>query len=237
MDGGTAELVCPAAAREVTSRVDLMDEPPAQSVRKARFSEELREMAEQFAERPVRLGEIFDATQGRGVNLLLVFIALPFLTPIPLPGFSIPFGLVVAIIGARMALGQKPWLPQKLLMRELPSRFFPKLLRAASRVVKWLEYLLRPRLAVVNDHVVFRRLAGFLIMASGLFLILPLPIPFSNSLPACTVLLLAAGSLERDGLAILAGCGMFLVTAAFFILLAFGGAEAAKNLRQFLPGG
>jgi hypothetical protein len=204
---------------------------------KSTFSEELRKLAERFAERPVQLGEILDATHGRGINLLLVLIALPFLTPIPLPGFSIPFGLVVAIIGARMALGQKPWLPQKLLRRELPPRHLSRLLKAASRVVKWLEWFLRPRLALMNDSVISRRLAGALITLSGLFLIVPLPVPFSNSLPACTVLLLAAGALERDGLAFLAGCGLFAVTTAFFLLLALGGAEAEQRLQKLLTGG
>lgn len=131
--------------------------PPPQRVI---FSQELRELAGRFSERPARLGEILNETRGRGFNLLLVFIALPFLTPIPLPGFSIPFGLVVAVIGARMALGQKPWLPRKLLTHELPPRFLSKLLKAASRVVKWLEFFLRPRLALMNSHAVFRRVAG-----------------------------------------------------------------------------
>jgi len=167
----------------------------------------LRELAWRFAERPVQLGEILDATHGRGINLLLVCIALPFLTPMPLPGFSIPFGLVVAIIGARKAFGKKPWLPRKLLARELPPQFLSKLLRAASRVVKVLEYILRPRLASMNEHVVFRRLAGVLITVSGLFLILPLPVPFSNSL----------------------GCRLFVMTPAFFLLLAFGGAGRGET--------
>lgn len=208
--------------------------PPAPA--RMTFSQELRELAGRFAERPVRLGEILDASKGRGFNLLLVFIALPFLTPVPLPGFSIPFGLVVAVIGARLALGRKPWLPQKLLCHELPPRLFSKLLKAASRVVKWLEFFLRPRLALMNDHVVFRRVAGVLIALSGLFLIIPLPIPFSNSLPAATVLLLAAGALERDGLAFLAGCGLFVVTAAYFLLLAFGGAQVLEHFGRSITG-
>jgi hypothetical protein len=208
--------------------------PPS---RRVTFSQELRELAGQFAERTVTLGEILDATQGRGFNLLLVFITLPFLTPIPLPGFSIPFGLVTAVIGTRLALGQKPWLPQKLLARELPPRLFSKLLKTAGRVVKWLEFLLRPRLAFVHEYVVFHRVGGVLITLSGLFLIVPLPIPFSNSLPAGTVLLLAAGALERDGLAFLAGCGLFAVTAAYFLLLALGGAHVLEYLRNAWTGG
>ncbi len=206
---------------------------PSTTTRRVTFSQELGELATRFAERPVQLGEILDATQGRGFNLLLIFIALPFLTPIPLPGFSIPFGLVVALIGTRQALGQNPWLPRRLLIRELPPRFLSQLLQAARRVVKWLELFLRPRLFVLNDHAVFRRGSGVLLALSGLFLIAPLPLPFSNSLPAATVLLLAASSLERDGLAFLVGCGLFVITAAYFALLAFGGVQALEHFQNY----
>ena len=68
-------------------------------------------------------GAILAATQGRGFDLLLVLICLPFLTPIPLLGLSTPFGLVVFLIGARLAFGRHPWLPRRLLERELPSGF------------------------------------------------------------------------------------------------------------------
>jgi hypothetical protein len=204
--------------------------------RPPRFSQELRELADRFANQKVRLRELLDATKGRGFNLLLVLIALPFLTPIPLPGFSIPFGLVVAIIGARLALGQKPWLPQRLLDRELPPGFLNKLVHAAGRVLKFLEYFLRPRLLFLHDHIIYRRLAGVLIMISGMYLVLPLPVPFSNGLPGWTVLLISAAALERDGLCFLAGCVMFLVSTAFFALLAFGGVEVLGQFRQWITG-
>ncbi len=200
------------------------------------FSQELRALTERFARRPVRVAELLDATKGRGFHLLLALITLPFLTPIPLPGFSIPFGLAVALIGARMALGQKPWLPQRLLARELPAGFLPKLLGAASRVVKFLEHFLRPRLLFLHAHSVYRRLSGVLVALSGVFLLLPLPVPFSNGLPAWTVLLLSMAALERDGFFYLAGCAMFLVNVAFLALIAFGGAETFDLLRRLLTG-
>ena len=199
---------------------------------KLTFSQELRNLSDRFADRPVRLGQILDAMQGRGFDLLLVFITLPFITPIPLPGFSLPFGLAVAVIGARLALGKKPWLPAKLLKRELPTQFLARVLRAARRIVRALEFFLRPRLAFMNDHLIFRRTAGALIACSGLLMILPLPVPFSNSLPALTVLLLAAGSLERDGAFFLAGCSLFLVTIGFFIFLALGGGHLMNDFWQ-----
>jgi hypothetical protein len=201
------------------------------------FSQELGALAAQFADRPVCLSEILAATKGRGFHLLLVLIALPFITPIPLPGFSIPFGLAVAVIGARMALGQQPWLPQKLLSRKLPAGFLKKMLSAAHRIVRILEWFLRPRLIFLHDQLIYRRVAGVLIALSGLFLLLPLPVPFSNALPALTVLLLSASSLACDGLCFIAGCIMFAIATTFFVLLVIGGTHAVEQLHRIFSGG
>jgi hypothetical protein len=201
-----------------------------------RFSQELRDLVRHFAERPIRLSEILAATQGRGFDLLLLLIGLPFLTPIPLPGLSTPLGLVVTLIGARLALGRRPWLPRALLRRELPARFITLVLATASRVVRWLEILLRPRLDFLHAQWSYGRVAGTLIMLSGMLLLLPLPIPLTNSCPALTVVLLAAGAMERDGLFFLAGCAMFALTLAYFGLLALGGAHVLDNLRPIVFG-
>lgn len=102
------------------------------------FSEELRHLANQFTDRPATLAAILAATQGRGFNLLLVLICLPFLTPIPLLVLSTPFGLVVFMIGARLALGRRPWLPRRLLERELSRGFITKLLtRPQVEPARW----------------------------------------------------------------------------------------------------
>jgi len=199
------------------------------------FSVELRGLANRFDGRPVELGAILEKTNGRGFNLLLILITLPFISPVPLPGFSIPFGLVIALIGTRFALGQTPWLPERLLKRKLPARSVGRVLRGAGRIVNLLEYLLRPRLALLHDHAGFRRVAGILTALSGLLMLAPLPVPFTNSLPAWTVLLLAAGAVERDGLFFIAGCVSFAVTAAFFILLVAGGTELVQSVLQAAP--
>jgi len=194
------------------------------------FSDELRVLSRQFAGRPVRLSELLAATQGRGFDLLLLLLGVPFLTPVPLPGLSSLFGIVVLFIGARQTIGRRPWLPEKILHRQLPAPFIARLLAAAGRLVRWLEFLLRPRMDFLHQPGVYRRIAGTLIMLSGLLLLLPIPIPQTNTLPALTVVLLAAGAMERDGLFFLAGCAAFVVTLAWFGLLAFGGAHFLDNL-------
>ncbi len=201
---------------------------------KTSFSQDLRSLAETFGESPVRVRELLDATRGRGFDLLLVLVSLPFVTPIPLPGLSTPFGLVAMLVGARLALGRRPWLPRAILDFQLPPRFLLKLLRAASRIVHLLEYAMKPRLAFMHRSPVFKRIAGGLIMISGFLLLLPLPIPYSNMFPAVTILLFAAGALEEDGAAFLAGCVMFSLTIGFFILIGLGGVHVFDRLLEWL---
>ena len=69
-----------------------------------------------------------------------------------------------------------------------------------------------------------------------LLVCISLPLPFSNSSPAWTILPIAAGALERDGAAFLGGCFMFVVTTAYFGLLAFGGAHAIDGLKHAILG-
>ena len=51
---------------------------------------------------------------------------------------------------------------------------------------------------------------------------------------ATTVLLLATGALEEDGLFVLAGGGMFLLAVGYFILLAVGGTEVVHEAWQWM---
>ena len=169
--------------------------------------------------------------------MLLLVIGLPLLAPLPLPGVSTLFGFVVLVLGARLALGRQLWLPRKILQRQLSARFISTLLTAAGRALRWLEVLLRPRLDFLQEQWIYCRIAGTLIMLSGLLLLSPLPLPLANSFPALTVVLLAAGALERDGLFFLAGCAMFILTLAFFGLLVFGGTQLVENLIRHGLGG
>ncbi|MEO6002672.1 MAG: exopolysaccharide biosynthesis protein [Opitutus sp.] len=200
------------------------------------FSTELNQFVERWGDRPVRLTEILESIQGRGYHLLLLLIALPFVGPIPLPGFSIPFGLVVSVLGLRLVFDRGPWLPRRLLQREISTTALRRLIRATRRIVQGMEFLVRPRLGFVPNHQVFSRIAGGLITASGGMLMLPLPLPLSNSLPAWTVILLSMGALGRDGLFFFAGCAMFLLSVAFFAFIAFGGVEAFEVLRWTFRG-
>ncbi len=197
---------------------------------KRTLSSQLGRLAAEFGDRPVRLGELADVLQLRGYNALLIFLAFPFVTPVPLPGVSTVFGLVIALLGVRMTLAQKPWLPRRLTDRQLPTRFLPKLLLAASRGFRKIEKLLKPRLLYPEYPAAFQRASGAIVVVCGLLLLLPLPVPFSNAFPAFTIILLAAAGLERDGAVFIAGCVQFVLCLGFFAALCFGGAELWQRL-------
>jgi len=187
-----------------------------------KLSEELAGLRTRFAERPVTLEEVIVVLRGRAYLLLVILLALPFCTPIPLPGFSTPFGFVIAVIALRLALGQRPWLPDRLLQRQLPAGFFGRLFTAAARVIRFCEVLLRPRLALLTGLGVLRQTHALVMLVAALVLLLPLPIPFSNTFPAWVILLIAGGLLERDGAAIALGYATFAAGILFFFFL--GGA-------------
>lgn len=201
------------------------------------LSADMKILAENCQDRSVRLSELVEVLHGRGYRLLVVLVCLPFLTPIPFPGLSTPIGLVIAFIGLRLALGQKPHLPRRLMEKELPPRVLLKVLRASSRLVTAFERLSKPRLQVFYRHAAFQCLGGALIALCGLKLLLPVPVPMSNFFPGAAAALLAAGSFEEDGLVFLAGMGMFAASLVYFGLLAFGGAAAFAEISRRVFGG
>jgi hypothetical protein len=195
-----------------------------------KLSEELADLQQRFERKPVTLREVIYTLRGRAYTLLLILLALPFLTPLPLPGLSTPFGLAIGFIAMRLSLGQKPWLPMRLQRKELPAGFFGKLFTVAARVIRFLEKFLRPRLPVLTASGVLLQLHAFVMLLAALTLLLPLPIPFTNSFPAWAILLLAGGLLERDGVFILGGYVVFVLGVLYFVFLG----EAATQLVQAL---
>jgi hypothetical protein len=195
-----------------------------------KLSDDLALILHEFEVETVTLREVMSVLHGRGYVLLVMLLALPFSTPIPLPGLSTPFGMVIALIGVRLALGQKPWLPQRLLDTRLSPKFFVKVFAAARKVLRGFEYFLRPRLLWITGSSRLLQLHAVPIVLCAVMLLLPLPIPFSNILPAFSILLLSAGLLERDGGFILAGHFGFFLSVAFFVLMGLLGKEGVDAM-------
>lgn len=198
-----------------------------------KLSAELHALNERFGQDEVQVGEVLDVMGDRAYSLLLVLLALPFFTPVSLLGISTVVGAVIAYLGLRLALGLSPRLPQTLRRRRLPPRFFGALLRGAERVIRLLERCTRKRLPVFVSGQWMRRGIGLAVLGAALLLMLPLPIPFSNFLPAVAIIALAVGRLEEDGAAVCAGFVALAVSALFFAALALFGVEIFDFVRDW----
>ena len=203
--------------------------PPAR-----RLSEELELILREFDVEEVTLREVMTVLHGRGFILLMLLLSLPFCTPIPLPGLSTPLGCIILLIAIRLALGQKPWLPARFLDLRLPPATFRRVFAFTRRLVLGFERLLRPRLPWVSASPRLQQLHALPIIVCAIFLLLPLPVPFSNVIPAWAIILMAAGLLERDGAFILAGYGCAALASIFFGLIGFLGVGAVDIIWQWV---
>jgi hypothetical protein len=162
----------------------------------------------------VSLRDILAAMQDRAVPALILMLALPNAVP-AVPGTSALLGIPLTLLTLQLARGRGPWLPDSLLRLSLSKEQFTA---AVLRAAPWLdraELLLRPRLTPLTGRVATRSVGCLGVVLS---VVLSLPIPLGNMLPAVAISLLALGLLERDGLCVLWG----IVTAAIAMGLAGG---------------
>jgi hypothetical protein len=178
---------------------------PTAPYRPTTLSDDLRRLLDHAGGRALALGEIVEVLRGRGMDVVVVILVLPFCQPIPLPGLSTPFGIALMIFGFRIALRQRPWLPRWVLRREIAHDTLAKLVKGALAVARRMERVVHPRFRFFHRWPSFTVLNGLAIVSSAFILTLPLPIPFSNTIPAWSILLLALGMMEEDGVVIVAG--------------------------------
>jgi len=182
-----------------------------------RLSEDLQHILAQADGEGVTVGKVMEILRGRGFDVLVILLAAPFGTPIPLPGLSTPFGVVLMFLGLRIALRKRPWLPRRLLELEIPYLTLSKIIKTGLAIATRLERVLHPRLRFFKDWASFGVLNGLAILLSAFVLSLPLVIPFTNALPAWSIVLVAAGMMEDDGAVILAG---YLMSGLTWVYLA-----------------
>ena len=106
-------------------------------------------------------------------------------------------------------------LPVLLSQRTVPRKDLVKLLHRVLPPLERFEKLSRPRLAFLTGRV-GARLAG--LACSLIALVLVLPIPFANLVPAMACGLFAMGLTRRDGLLILGGYALIIVAVVVVAL-------------------
>lgn len=164
------------------------------------------------------------------VGWLLLVLAIPALVPSPGIPLGMVFGTALALLALHLTFGPRPvTLPKWVARRRLPGRYLGVATAKLGPVIQRLERLSRPRLAaLIHPRAV--RLIGLVILFNAVLIILP--IPLGNTLPAMAVMSVALGLISRDGAAVAAGFGLSVTALAASAALVGGAVWLADILMR-----
>ena len=182
------------------------------------------------------IGELANAVGEKGFGLLLIILSLPSALPVPAPGYSTPFGVAIAIIAIQMLTGRQTlWLPKKIKRIRINPGLAEKMIGAASKFLRMIEHLIRPRHHWIRSRAGQSGLAAIIIIMACLMM---LPIPLTNTFPAMVIFMIGIGLSEEDGLLAIAAfvIGVAAVTLYCYIifLVITQGPEAAEGIKDWV---
>lgn len=196
---------------------------PQERVRRKRLSELLTGLAGADGSATISVGDLLRGMEGRAFGALLLIFAFPNILPSP-PGLAGVLGLPLIYLSAQMTLRRSPWLPPFIDRRALSRESFRALVGRANPFLERAERLLRARLMVLTAPLA-EQFLGALCLA--LSLVLVLPIPLGNLLPALSISVIALGVLERDGIWIIGGALLSIVAFVWVGGLAYALVKSA----------
>jgi hypothetical protein len=192
-------------------------------------SDVLLRLVRDFPGERLTMGDLVAALEDRTFGLLMLLLALPNCPPMPgIPFVSTVTGTPLAFFAGQLALGQPtPWLPRRLLRRSVGRAELLRVLEAVAPSVRRIERLLKHRLPALATGNGERAAAA---VACLLAVILALPIPGGNLLPAWAIVFFALGITERDGVCIVIGGVLTVIALALVAAVLLLGARMAIYL-------
>lgn len=201
----------------------------------ARLSVELNQY---FFESPpgekVTLGDILALAGERTFGFLFVLLALPSALPVPAPGYSVPFGIVMLLLALQLVAGRnRPWLPLSWKQKAFELKQLQGFMKAGLPWLGRLESVSRPRLSYICASLPGRIVIGVAISLMSISMMIP--IPLTNTLPALGIFVTGFGLLDDDGFISIVGLTLCAMGATLTSLILRFGYEAVKlGIEQLL---
>jgi hypothetical protein len=166
-----------------------------------RLSAILSAIAEAEDRDRISIGDLLEALKRRALGALMFIFAIITALPMP-PGVSAVVGAPLVFLSAQLMLGMNAWLPRIITDRSLSRVDFHRVVRAAAPWLARAEGIMKPRFEFLAKRpaVYF---AGFVTFVMSLLVLLP--IPGANMAPSIAICIIALGLLERDGIWIVLG--------------------------------
>ena len=200
------------------------------------LGETLQELLNTDDERGLSINEITCAVGEKGFGLLLIVLSLPSALPVPAPGYSTPFGVVMALIALQMIRDRKTvWLPQRLGTIRITTKLAKTILGTASKFLNKIERYIRPRQKWIRGRAGQASLAFVVLNMACLMM---LPIPLTNTFPAIVIFMIGIGLSEEDGLlaigAFTVGCCALILYAGIVYIVLTQGVEAIEPIKDWI---
>ena len=135
---------------------------------------------------------------------------------------STPSGILIIIVATRLYLAKPFWIPKRYEGLKISAKTVTRVSEAVEKIWRRLARFIKERWTFLHDSHSFRILNFMVFVLNAFLLSLPLPIPFSNTLPGIAIILLSLGHTEKDGLFIVLSYIWTLLVIAFFISLGLG---------------
>ncbi|MBT9138013.1 MAG: hypothetical protein DDT31_00557 [Syntrophomonadaceae bacterium] len=198
------------------------------AIAKKRLSEEIEELLEQLplkigsGERTITIGEFIEHISSRGFEVALLLFSLPVAFPAPAIGHATLLSPLIILFGVQMIIGRDSlWLPRWICLRSVPVKFISFLKKKGLPFLKRVEERLGRGKKLVPQRTLHIPI-GLVVVAMGL--IMMIPIPFTNTIPALIVFILSLGLITNNDLLVLfsliAGASLpifFLIIITFII--------------------
>ena len=181
-----------------------------------RTSEIVARIAQENNGDSISVGRLMEALSDRSFGVIIILFALPnAIIPI-----AWVLGTPILLFAIQLMMGrQKPWLPDFMSRQEISRDTFTKIAAYVVRYLSIMEQWLKPRWNWLTSDAAERLIGLWL---TFLVLVLLVPVPFGNALPAFGISIIAAGLIEKDGAAILVGSLIGLAGTLYVVALLGG---------------
>lgn len=178
----------------------------------------LEHHAAELGDQPITLGALAQAHGPALPGSLLVLVSAP--CALPIPGVGNVLGVTMMVMALAMWRGQD-WavLPSRVARLEISARAARWVLLLLAHVYRLAGRWSRERLCRLT---VLQRRTWVAPMLALMGVVIFLPLPFGNVLPALAIVVLGVGMAFRDGLAVVSSVGMALMSVAYAAAMAAG---------------
>jgi hypothetical protein len=181
------------------------------------------------------LDDFLAGLRGRSYAVAILALDVPNCIPTGIPWLSTLTGVPMLILVFQMFAGRPaPSLPRMIGRRGLPRGRLQDFLERARAPIRWLERVVHAR----HEWSVSGLPRRLLLTAwSATIVILALPIPFDNLLPAWAILFFCLALIEDDGVMAMLGWMftlLMLVWTAFLYMMGHAAIAAARAALQNL---